>query len=395
MKKKILIVTEYFYPNNTTTSYYLTEIAKKLSIKYDVHVICNVDLSNDNELKNIKITRIPENNLNKNYLILRIIKFMISSLKLSWSAYKHIDKNTHVFTVTNPAFLPIFLSILKKFKKFHYTLLVYDVFPENLLAINLLTKKSFIYKLLKKIYDWSYSHANRLIVIGRDMDEVIQKKVNNKTPTILIENWCDHNKVLPHNKNDNDIIKQLELEDKKVFLFAGNLGRVQGISNLIKASELVADIKFRLLFIGNGAMKNEILEYIDLNPNGKVLYAGSFSLEEQNLFLNACDVSIVSLNKSMYGLGVPSKSYYNMAAEKPILYIGDELSEIGRVILENDIGWVVEPNNIDRLANTFEEVCRKYDVLEKYGKKARDIVESSYSKNIILNKYEDLFSDEN
>lgn len=47
---------------------------------------------------------------------------------------------------------------------------------------------------------------------------------------------------------------------------------------------------------------------------------------QQNDFLNACDIGIVTLNDGMYGLGVPSKSYNIWAAGKPILYIGDDNS---------------------------------------------------------------------
>ena len=95
---------------------------------------------------------------------------------------------------------------------------------------------------------------------------------------------------------------------------------------------------FVLLFIGDGALVPSINKYIENSNKKNVIYAGHFPFSENNLVLNACDIAIVSLNKSMYGLGVPSKSYNNMAAMKPILYFGDKKSEIGRVIKENNIG---------------------------------------------------------
>ena len=40
MKRKLWIVTEVFYPDETATSYILTRIAEHLNACFDVHVIC-------------------------------------------------------------------------------------------------------------------------------------------------------------------------------------------------------------------------------------------------------------------------------------------------------------------------------------------------------------------
>lgn len=56
----------------------------------------------------------------------------------------------------------------------------------------------------------------------------------------------------------------------------------------------------------------------------------------------------------MYGLGVPSKSYYNMASQKPLLYIGHKDTEIAKVINDNKIGWICDSSNAQLLANTID-----------------------------------------
>lgn len=392
--KKILIVTEYFYPNDSSTSFYLTNIAKKLAEKNIVKVICNTNINDHEDLsiKNLHIIRSKEIKLSKNNIISRSLKFLFSSIKLSILVYKNVKENEQVFSVTNPAFIIVFLAILKKMKKFDYTLLVYDVFPENLIAARILEKNSIFYKLIKKIYDWAYFKADRLVVIGRDMEEIIKAKTNNKIPTILIENWCNFTKITPTNKSENKILCDLGIVNKKVFLFAGNLGRVQGIQNMLVASELIDNDNFILLFIGDGVMKKDIEEHIEISKKENVMYAGSFPMSEQNIFLNACDVAIVSLSDSMYGLGVPSKFYFNMAAAKPILFIGDENSEIARVIDENEIGWAVENNNSEGLANKFDEILKiPFNVLDDFGLRAREVVAHKYSQETILKKYDELY----
>lgn len=392
MNNKILIVTEYYYPNHLTTSNYLTKISEVLSLENEIKVICNIDLKKNNELEFIRgrIIRIKENKLNKNKFLSRMFQLLYSSFQLTWTTFISVHRGDHIFSVTNPAFLILVLPIIAKIKNCEYTLLVYDVFPENTVAAGVLKKTSFFYKIVKKMFDWAYSRADKLIVIGRDMEEVIGAKTNYKVPIQLITNWCDTEKIYCMEKCDNSIIKSLKLEDKIVFSFAGNLGQLQGVQNLLEAAKLVDHNKFILLFIGIGAKLPLIEKHIEEYPEGNVVYGGSYPPSDQNLFLNACDVSIVSLDNSMYGLGVPSKSYYNMAAAKPLLFIGEQLSEIGRVVSEHDIGWVVSPNNPEKLAEKIEEIC-KNEKYEYKGKKAKDVVEQFYSEKVIMQKYRELY----
>ena len=209
---------------------------------------------------------------------------------------------------------------------------------------------------MKYFFDWAYSQTDHLIVIGRDMQKLIEKKTDGAIPISLITNWCDIDNIKIELKNENQIIKNLNLENKIVFSFVGNLGRVQGIDFLLKVASLVKNPDFVLLFIGNGALVPTINKYIEKSNKSNVIYAGYHPFSDNNLVLNACDVSIVSLNKTMYGLGVPSKSYNNMAAMKPILYIGDKKSEIGQVIKENNIGWICDEINPDELLDELNQL---------------------------------------
>ena len=77
-----------------------------------------------------------------------------------------------------------------------------------------------------------------------------------------------------------------------------------------------------------------------------------------------------------------------MAAGKPLLLIADEHSEIARVIAENQIGWVVPPNNPKALANTLNDIQNlSREELRRLGQNARKTAELLYSKERILPQY--------
>lgn len=401
-ERKTWIVSEYYYPTVTSTGYYITEIAEHLATKTEnIHVICTNSNYNANtnqatekeEIKNnVHIHRVFTGNINKDIFILRGIRLLWSSLRLFIKLFSNVSKGDKLIVVTNPAFLFLLFPIIKKFKKIEYTILVHDIFPENLVAIGKLRKASLLYKLLSKLFNYAYSQAETCVAIGRDMIEVLKLKTKHKSKIILIPNWADVTDVYPIAKEKTKMINSLDLTGKFVFQFAGNLGHAQGLDNILEAIKLIDNKDLHFLFIGAGAKAETIKNFIENNSHNNVTLIGFQNRDEQNDFLNACDVSIVTLSEGMFGLGVPSKSYNIMAAGKPIIIVADKNSEVSLCVKEFNIGWVVEPNNPKALKDTFLKAYKDADSFEAIKIRSRQIAETHFAKDIILNKYLELLS---
>ena len=93
------------------------------------------------------------------------------------------------------------------------------------------------------------------------------------------------------------------------------------------------------------------------------------------MYINACNIAIVSLSKGMKGLGVPSKIYNNLAAGKPILYIGEENSEIAMMIKEDNIGIHVMPDSKEILIGIHKFLTMNQNELSQMSSRARLIAE--------------------
>lgn len=399
MGRKIWIVSEYYYPIVTSTGYYMTEIAEYLAAKgLNVHVICTGAKYNEtsdyhlpeNEIhKNVVIHRVLTGNIDKNHFWKRALRLLSSSILLFLKVLKSVNRGDELLVVTNPAFLLLFIPIIKSIKGVSYKLLVHDVFPENLMAIGRMKSDSLSYRCLKTIYDRAYSKADICISIGRDMTNVIKKKTNKNAGLVLIPNWADNKDVYPMDKTETTLYSQLKKPYPFIFQFAGNLGHAQGLDNILNAISLVDNPNLHFLFIGGGA-KYEAIRTFSKNRDN-VSLVGFQERSNQNDFLNACDVAIVTLNDGMYGLGVPSKSYNIMAAGKPILMIGEQQSEIALCVKEFDLGWVVEPNDPVALKETFESIYNQQGNLSSIKNNARCIADTVFAKDTILDRYYQLF----
>lgn len=388
MKQNIWIVSELFYPDQTSTAYIMTEIAGFLAMDDQVNVICadrgyqGNDADPASQMNPaVKITRVGIGAWNKNKLFSRIIRLLIVTAKIGLRLYKNIRTGDKVVLVTNPAPLLLLASRICKWKKVLLVIIVHDIFPENLHAAGILSDKNFIYKVLRFFFNKAYAGADKLLVLGRDMRELILKKIHSEKhlpEMAIIANWADTDNVYPVEKGSAGPIK---------LQFAGNMGRVQGLIPLLDAINKANNANIVVEFVGSGAMVGKMNQFIIDQQMMNVRILPAFNRSRQQAVLNDCDIGIVSLASGMTGLGVPSKTYNILAAGKPILYIGDDESEISLLVKEHGIGWGFSDYGEDLVAFLRNLRPDSRESLAKIGQKARDIAVSRYSKNAILTAY--------
>lgn len=387
MKQKLWILTELFYPDETATAYILTNIARRMTEKYEVHVICGPVTStsstrSDEEL-GFFIHRTNLFNMNKDKLSHRVFRLLFISLILTLKLWKKCKKGDKALIVTNPAPIVPFVARIKHMRQFELTILVHDLFPENLIPAGILKNySSCLYRWLLRIFNKSYAKADKIIVLGRDMKEKIIEKIqryDSKADVKIITNWSDSDMFTTADFQEND---WLEIQ------YAGNLGRVQGLMDFLELFYNARNMELKLSFWGDGVMSSTIRNYIDDKRLGNVELKRGFTREEQATIVGSCDLCLITLANGMYGLGVPSKTYNVMAAGKPVLYIGPEDSEVWRVIKENGIGFCFSPSDHEGIM-TFLQSLKITDrnALMMMGEKAHLLASTVYTKDNILNQF--------
>ena len=140
----------------------------------------------------------------------------------------------------------------------------------------------------------------------------------------------------------------------------------------------------KFIFIGDGAYASTLEERINKLKLENVYYWGGLDQKEKSMGLNACDVAIVTLTEGMLGLGVPSKSYFTMAADKPILAIMEEQAEVSTMVKQHNIGWTTPPGDIDALTKKLDDIATNF---HQYTLNSpRDILIQNYAEPIAMQK---------
>jgi glycosyltransferase involved in cell wall biosynthesis len=217
------------------------------------------------------------------------------------------------------------------------------------------------------------------------MKELLEEKTGRKNNITVIQNWVSDQDVSPISRDESEIINKLGWQDRVVFQFFGNIGRVQGVDNILAAIKLVKNPRAAFLFIGDGTATESVKQFVNMHAGDNVAYIGPIAQSRKNLGLAACDVALITLEKGMLGLGVPSKAYFSMAADKPILAVMDRRAEVSCMIHEDAIGWSCAPSDPVELATLIDDICQ-FDLSSMKGR-TRKILQEKYSETAALDKF--------
>ncbi|OAZ03083.1 glycosyltransferase family 4 protein [Flavobacterium succinicans] len=390
----VWIISELFYPDEVSTAQILTDIATKISEKQRVSILAgpvgyekSYHSANGKLSEEIVIHRVSLPNFDKNNLLQRFLKLIFLTIKMSFFMFKNIKDGDRVIQVTNPIFLILTTAILRNLKKIKLEFLVHDVYPENMIPAGMIKKDSFKYSFLSFFFNKAFIQADRLIVLGEDMKQLMLLKTNQENQVIdVIPNWAD-DFIYPDRIFDKSDYLNQNVEGKIVLGFAGNIGRLQGVVEFISIFKKATNPNLVLTIIGDGAIKNEIEAMIEHDKISNVIVLGSKPRNEQLQFLNACDIGLITLKKGMKGLGVPSKTYNIMAAGKPILFIGDLGSEIDNYVKKYDCGWSFEWDEQEIVAFLNSLSIENSSFIENKGVQSVTMCKQLFSKDIVLEKF--------
>ncbi len=396
-KSTLWILTEVYYPEEISTGYYLTQIAEGLAAERPVSVITGQPKHMSRGLKapkteirnGVEIFRVAGTTLDKNVFLFRMINMATIGIAVFIASLRRFKQGDRVMVVTAPPSLPVTTALACLIKGAGYTICVQDSYPEILVAVGATKPNSFFVSFVNFVNRWVYKHAQEIIVMGRDMKELFERKtLGLDIPVVAIPNWADLETISPTERSTNPLLAELGISDKFTFMYAGNIGHPTDVETIIDAAEKLLDRDvFHFVFIGAGAKKPWLDAAVADGKLQNVTVLDYRPRSEQNVFLNACDVGLVALIKGMWGTAMPSRTYNIMAAGKPILALTDPGSELALVIDEEGIGIHIPPGDADLLVEKIVELHSRRDELAEMGHRARAAAEAKYSTQKAVSDY--------
>jgi len=315
----------------------------------------------------------------------------VIQLLLPYIFFKQIKKYSKgrfdiVIISTPPLPLARLGMIMKKKYKSKFILFIQDIYPESLIDIGAMKNKliiNYFKKLAQDAYDsadilTSHTKGNRSFII-------INNKIHPKKISYL-PNWIDVTSYNNHQKSAK-YREIFGLEDKFIFLFAGIIGKGQGLETIVKSLTLSKNLPKELCFliVGEGSEKS-IIEVIAKNCR-HIVFKPLVSLEEYPSLVKNVDVGVVCLDSRLKTPVVPGKLLGFMAASLPVIAFLNKESDGHTIIKEANCGYSINSDSsFENINSLVLKILNEKDKLKDFGKNGYQYLLENYSKAACINK---------
>ena len=300
-----------------------------------------------------------------------------------------------VVVETDPPLLCFLGAMLRL--RFRCRLVIYlqDLYPDLAVALGKVRPGRSI-SLLRRLIFAVYRRADRIIVLSRDMQQVLVESGVCPERIAVIPNWIDSSEVRPI-KQGNALRSEWNPENRFVVMYSGNMGLCQGLDDVIRAAELLRDeltggVQVQFLLVGDGSSRQRIQNLVDRLQLTNVRFLPYQSKRDLGSSLSAADLHLVPVDSRVYRYLMPSKLYGVLASGTPLLAVAPAESELAELTLDSEVGLVVAPDDPRALADAIRWCATHRTALDAMGARARRLAESRFDRRQITRKFSELLA---
>ena len=322
--------------------------------------------------------------------ISRAFRYLIQNIKQFNRAvfYKDARSCNIMFVASTPPTQGAMAALVKKFtgKPFVYNL--QDIFPDSLVGTGLAKKGGILWKVGRRIEDFTYRNADKIIVIFEAFKHNIMAKGVPEDKIEVIYNWVDENIVVNVGRKDNVLFDRYGLDRNKFYItYCGNIGLTQNMDMLLEvAKELSCETKIHFVLVGEGAYKKDVERIIKEKELENITLLPFQPYEEISHVFSLGDVGLIISKPGVGENSVPSKTWSIMSAERPVIANFDE-NELKTIIENNGCGVFTKAGDKDAFKQAILALYHDKEKGVEMGKNGRRFILQNLTKEIGTSKY--------
>lgn len=400
---RILIVTQYIYPETFKSSEMAFELSKRC---HSVEVLTGIpNYPEGHYFKGYGLFRKRVENLNgvKFYrclqtprkllpgflgLSLNYITFVINATL--WVLFFFAWKKKYDAIITHepsPITQIIPACILGDIRKTPVYSWIQDIWPDSMLS-TVGEKGKFIEPVLSWITDWVYKHSYKLLITSPGMAELINRKADYTSKIIYYPQWAEDLKVETYSEN---ILEEYHIpESAYKIMMTGSINDGIGVEDVVKLGEELNEQDVYFIFVGGGSEENHIREMASDRGLTKMIFTGRKPFDSMSSYSACADAMLLTLKKcDTHDLKavIPARMQGYFSAGKPVLGMAD--GDAQELINGADVGFCVDAGDYKRLASYIIESLLPFpSEFSKKGETARRLYERDFTKSKCIDNLE-------
>jgi len=390
---KILIITQYFYPE----TFRINDLVREMhSLGHEVVVLTGVPNyphgkiypgyswrgAVKDDFDGVRVVRVPMLPRGRGAalnLILNYSSFVAGALIFGLPRLRGEKFDACLVFATSPITAAIPANIYRFLSGCPVAIWIQDLWPEVVASVNMV-RNPWVIRRIGSLVRWIYRRADLLLIQSESFRNSVLSWGGQLEQIRYLPNWAESfYQARPSSLNSSPFR----------ILFAGNLGRAQGLDVVIEAIEILKKrgsvVEWH--FIGDGSrkdwLKQQILER-GLDQQAKVFDRRPET--EMPAIFARYSALLVSLGKdSLLSLVLPSKVQSSLASAMPVLASGD--GELARVIREAECGLVSPAQDADALAENAIRLSKMPAAgLNELGLQGRAYYEKYFARDMLIQR---------
>jgi len=400
---KILMVVAYFVPEIGSAAHIYHDLAKAFVKRgHEVDIITSYprkfNLDKENQEKEFPLEEIIDDiNVHRcKHSAVRDIIFLrglehFTLPRIYFKTYNKLKKKFDVCLIYVPP-LPLyyFARKLKKIEGTPAVLNFQDFHPQELTDVGVM-KNRLIIKVMEYIEKQTYKNADYITVLSNGGIDYVVRKGGNPNRIKHVYNAVNLQDIQKY-LTKKDFKKKEGIEDKFLVSYAGILSPFQGVDNILDVAKKLSNHEDPVFYIvGDGMIRKQLEERIKEEKITNARLLPFQPREEYFNIINSSDISIVSLDSRMKAPCLPGKLINLLAAKQPIIATVPSDSETAYVIQEAKCGIIVEPGNIEQLADAILKLKEDEKLREQLAENGRKFLEENMNLEKNVKMYEEIF----
>lgn len=319
--------------------------------------------------------------------IIHYEEIYLSDIKIHYAERKNIKKDPMVFVK--------FYKIARKFKPdiihvWENMVAIYAIPSKLLLKVPLINNQITTAPL--KVHNSFFGHKlafyfSDLIVSNTKAGLQSFQSPQNKSRTIY--NGFDFSRI--RNLVSRSLVREnFNVMTKYVVGMIASFSDKKDYLTFIKAANLVlstrADVTF--LCVGSGDYTN-LKKLVEPGFENRILFFSE--QKEVESLMNICDIGVLMSNSKVHGEGISNALLEFMALEKPV--IANYAGGTPELVENNKSGFLIENCDFNSLENRILLLINNSDLIDKFGKKSRQIVADKFSIDQMILSFEHTYNE--
>jgi colanic acid biosynthesis glycosyl transferase WcaI len=369
---KILLINQFFWPDEVATSLLLTDLARHLADQgHKVTVICGRSTYTDtgsSVAADLRVLRTPNLGFahGKVARLLSYASFFAFAIVYGLC----VPRPDLVVTLTTPPLLALVGTLVKKLRRARHFSWEMDLYPEVALDLKLFHESSWTTRIVAKLADYTRQKGDGIMVLGKCMRQRLIASGISSEKIFVAENWADGHLIQP---------MPLPAGDRLTVLYSGNLGWAHDIETISAAMDkLKTNTQFQFVFAGGGPRREALEQFCESRQIRNVSFIPHCRMDELSEALGSGHIGLVTQNQDCLGSVVPSKIYGLMAAGRPALFIGPKEATPSQIIRRFDCGWQVDCKDSERVIVLLKALAADMELVQQAGSRARQAFLAHY-----------------